>query len=524
MVRYGDDDKGEKAFPAYRIDRKQRDPPAAASRATLASAGCVGLGVLLFSRLHYAPKYLFFFDNANFAFALRRFDPALHQPQPPGYPLFVALLHAIDLLANDANRALIIAGLLGSAVALALLWLWTNSMLGRSAAYMATVLLLLHPVFWVAGVANPVRVFLAVVATGAGWAAWETMTSATPARAFYRAAAILGLAAGFRPETLVLLAPMWLTVGLYRRLSGRAILIGFSILLASTATWLTPMAVRMGGFGPMWRVFAEYVRIRSIGYTVAYGASAGQSLTTIRRALIWTLGMTVVWIWVLPLVWRRFRSLWDQARILLIVVALLPALLFHMLIHVRDIDQTLISIPITCIVGGAVLASISSRKAMVAACLVALFGSYWCFRRPFFSDMTGASGSGIRWVEAWTSSTYEALDRIGSEPGTTLVWYGAVVPWRNVSYYYPNLPLLVISTDAPFWVRGGSSEPPTIEPDGAVGLPSSTKHIILGLSSVESDTAAHGWPEARRVGPLICLDVNGGERLQLGGLGLHVER
>lgn len=498
------DGKGEKALPVF--------------------AGCAGLVVLLFSRLHYAPKYLFFFDNANFAFALRRFDPALHQPQPPGYPMFVALLHAIDALVGEPNRALVTAGLAGSAVALALLWLWTDRMFGRSPAYMAAALLLLHPVFWLAGVANPVRVFLAVVVTATGWAAWETMTSAAPERAFYVAAATLGLTAGFRPETLILLAPMLFTVGIYRKLRGRAMLIGLSILLGATAVWLAPMAVRMGGFGPMFRVFADYVRARSVEYTVAYGASAKQSLTTIRRSLAWTLGMTVVWIWVLPLVWRRFRAFWDTPRVLLAFVALLPAVLFHTLIHARDIDQTLISIPVTCLVGGVALASIPSRKAMMTAALVALIGSYWCFRRPFSPDMLGASGRAIRYVEEWTNSTYDALNRVKSEPGTILVWYDAVVPWRNVSYYYPDLPLLAISPQPPFWVRGFVSELPVTEADGTVDLPPSTKHIVLGLSYIEASAAERRWPGARRVGPLICLDVNGDERLQLGAVGLHVER
>jgi hypothetical protein len=61
-------------------------------------AAFIGLAVLVYSRVHYAPKYLFFFDNANFAFALRHFDSAKHQPQPPGYPMFVALLHTIDIV------------------------------------------------------------------------------------------------------------------------------------------------------------------------------------------------------------------------------------------------------------------------------------------------------------------------------------------------------------------------------------------------------------------------------------------
>src|SRR5512133_989668 len=32
-------------------------------------------------------------DSINFALGLRHFDPALHQPHPPGYPVYMLLGH-----------------------------------------------------------------------------------------------------------------------------------------------------------------------------------------------------------------------------------------------------------------------------------------------------------------------------------------------------------------------------------------------------------------------------------------------
>jgi hypothetical protein len=485
-----------------------------------ALALCGGLAVLVFSRLHYAPKYLFYFDNANFALALRRFDPALHQPQPPGYPLFVALLHLIDAMVGNPNRSLLVVGLVGSVAALALLWVWADRMCGRIPAHLATALLLFHPVFWLAGVVNPVRVFLAAAVTGTGLCAWETMTSATPMRALYWTAATLGLLAGFRPDALILLAPLCLTVGIYRKVSPKILFLAVVILAASTSVWLLPMAARLGGLGSLWQLFSAYVRERSAGYTVAYGASTEASLATIRRALVWTLGMTVVWIWVIPFVWGRFASFWDRPRILLVAAALLPALLFHGLVHIRDIDQTLISIPVTCLVGGVVLASIPSRKAMIAVSVVAIFASAWSFRRPIFPEMRAASGSAIRYVDDWTKSTYAALDQIKGEPGTLAVWYDAVVPWRNVTYYYPALPLLVVSEEGSHLVNGGE-ERLTVAPDGSVAIPRFARKLVLGLSYEEAKRAEQRWPRARRVGPLILLDLEGGESLEIGTLRLH---
>src|SRR5215211_7605767 len=68
-------------------------------------------------------------DSINFALGLHHFDPALHQPHPPGYPVYIALgrlsLGAIHLVAPaiDPGRAEALALAIWSAIggALALL-------------------------------------------------------------------------------------------------------------------------------------------------------------------------------------------------------------------------------------------------------------------------------------------------------------------------------------------------------------------------------------------------------------------
>jgi hypothetical protein len=48
-------------------------------------------------------------DSINFALGLRDFAPGLHQPHPPGYPVYIALAHLVytplRLLAPELPRA-----------------------------------------------------------------------------------------------------------------------------------------------------------------------------------------------------------------------------------------------------------------------------------------------------------------------------------------------------------------------------------------------------------------------------------
>ena len=87
-----------------------------------------------------APKRLYFFDSANFALALEDFNPALHQPQPPGYPSFVGLTRLIHLFVADPQRVFLIAGLLSAWCAVLLIAALGTRMFGWSAGLLAAAL------------------------------------------------------------------------------------------------------------------------------------------------------------------------------------------------------------------------------------------------------------------------------------------------------------------------------------------------------------------------------------------------
>ena len=66
----------------------------------------LGVGTVL-SRLPFQIDILNNHDAVNYALALDHFDMRLHQPQPPGYPLYIILGRAFNLVFHDHLAALV---------------------------------------------------------------------------------------------------------------------------------------------------------------------------------------------------------------------------------------------------------------------------------------------------------------------------------------------------------------------------------------------------------------------------------
>lgn len=475
--------------------------------------GLAAAVLLVGSRVIYAPRYLFYFDSVNFALAIQHFDPRAHQPQPPGYPLFVALLKLLDLITHDARLDLEFSGLIGSAAGIGLVWLWTTAVFGRRAGWAAAALLLMNPVFWIAGIVNPVRTFLVVVVGACALLSWKCLIAPNPRPWFYVAAAALGGLSGFRPECLALLFPLWTAIGFYRKLDIHGWWKGSGILAVTTLLWLTPLVVRTGGIVSTYHLFSHYLLTQSRGYTLFFGAGAKQSQVNVYRVLIWNFESAIAWIWAIPFAWRRLRDGWTQPHTLLLGFSFVPPFLFHALVHVRNVDQTLITIPVVCVLGGAVLSRLPTRPAVVAATAFALLVNFSNFRRPVLSEMNAASRGEIRYVNDWTKSTFAALDPLRQDHNAAWIWGDSIVSWRQVSYYYPENHVLDLESDVPMWLYSRQGTLADCQ-ENVVIVPVAHR-LVLGVSYGQANTLA-ALPGAERRGPLVILPWGPGAEVRVG--------
>ena len=238
------------------------------------------VALLLLTRIPAASQYLSV-DNVNLALALEHFDPRIHQPQPPGYPFFVAFARVVNLLFHNAEKTFLAISLLVSGLCLPLTVALGRRMFDRWVGQAAAVLLLLNPVFWFAGLEGPLRPNLALFSLLTAYCAWRTW-SGDRSFVIWGACAV-GIGSGFRPDLLVLLAPIWLFSAWVGTRSIKTILLGGGVLALTVLVWTGALAYSVGGVRELVNLTSSYLADQSRGESVVFGASTAAWFHQINR-------------------------------------------------------------------------------------------------------------------------------------------------------------------------------------------------------------------------------------------------
>ncbi len=393
------------------------------------------------TRWPLAPRYPYYFDSGNFALSLEQFNPALHQPQPPGYAFFVGLIRLIHLWVERPERVLLVAGLLAACAATLLIRMLAAELFGRTAGILAAALLASNPVFWFAGVTNQIRLFLSLIAVGIGLLAWRALTR--PARPYWFSAACagLGLAGGFRPEAALLLAPVGLWVWSATGRSPRRLAIGAACFTACSLPWIAVTVMAVGGIHPTVDMLWTYADSQFHGTSAVFGATGRAAYKMFASALVWNLLGAVVWLWAVP--FARLRT-WNpdlRRQATFLSIAFLPPFLFSAFIHIGDPDQGLASISILCVAGGAVLAAflhrIGSHRAYAASSAIVLAHALLFFLPP--TRLAQASSyRAVLAVDRLTTNAITAIQDLDCDGPVTIVHYASPVSSRHLAYYFPD--------------------------------------------------------------------------------------
>lgn len=393
------------------------------------AAAALLLALLLLTRWPFHPAIFLTFDNVNFALGLERFNPAEHRPQPPGYPLFIDLAHLIGSVVSDVHLIFLLAGIVGAFVASWMTWKLGTSMAGPAAGLAAGLLVIVHPAVWSANLLNPVRVWLAAGSATIAWLAWECRGNDQKRRWMWPAAwFVLGIAGGFRPELTVLLLPLLIFAG-WRRGTTLSEWIGAIVSLAlGVLPWLAQVVLAVGGADAYFRLLRGYLREQSQNTSVLYGGTVIEAARMAGRAIIWLFAGAAGWIW--------FAGSRRIPNVPFFLLWALPPFVFVTLVHSAEPGHVLVLVPVIAVAGGAVLAQFKlPQKAFAILVPAALF----LFPLP---GPTGASSlKAVRQVESRTAALLGSIR--AENPAFVRVTTDAPVAWRIISFYFPEIAVLV---------------------------------------------------------------------------------
>jgi hypothetical protein len=410
---------------------------------------CAVAVVLTVAWIPFAPARLFDFDAVNFALALDYFQPAAHQPQPPGYPLYVALTKAIHLFVDDVAFAFLIAGLLGATVAVVLLWILGEQMFGRRTGVLAALLFMTNPILWQTGMSDQVRIYIAVISIAIALSVWPGWEGNYTWRRFAWSGFLLGFLAGFRPEMLVSMAPLPFIAAMRSRMKLQHYVLSAVALAVGMAPWFVVLLVRVGGVSGFIAMMQVY--------------SAEQAASHMFSSAFWWASLGVAaWCPAIVLVrWGRVAG-GQKGQSYFLLIWFLSLFLFSVVVHIAASGHSLGFIPVLCLAGGWILSEVGAtrnRLLMVLCLLAALSLNVVFFFKPYASEVREASYPHVAGIGDVAEAALEKVDRITQQNHAFLVSDDAWVSWRILQYYYPKTPLIYMpgpmapaDTNLPVWL------------------------------------------------------------------------
>lgn len=394
-------------------------------------AGAVGV-----TRFAFRSHFLYDIDSVNFALAIGRFDPRVHQPHPPGYFLYVCLGRLLNFVFHDANLSLVVLSVLASCGAAVIIYRLALEWFGQSVARFAGSLFLFSPLAWFHGTVALTYSVEAFFSALLGLLCWRVFCG--NGRLIIPAGIVLGISAGIRPSSLLFLGPLFLWS--LRGATWRRALSGATALLLTLAAWFLPMIVASGGYEAYFGALFSLWRLVPSRGTVFNSSPA----TSIAR--VFTIGFIYLLIFgaasIAPLAARHRTEASDPRKKAFTAVWAAPALCFFTFIFLKFVNSgylLLLSPPACLWLGhwaGEWYKNAEWRRSFkystIAVCaavnvLIFLASPLYCSYRS------------VRRFEAQLKGIEAALPQIGPPGDMLIVGFDShFLGYRHAGYYLPG--------------------------------------------------------------------------------------
>jgi len=425
-----------------------------ATRNTQLTTALVLFLITVLSRIPFRSQILYHWDSVNFAFAMRKFDVAAEQPQPPGYIVYVWLCRLVDVIFHDPQATMVWISIVSSALAVVALYLLGRAMWGQQVGVIAALLLASSPLFWFYGeIALPhtLDTFLVILSV---WLLYEVMRGRNGY--LIPAVVVLALAGGVRQQTLVFLLPVILFA--VRRVGLRRLFLAGAMGAVLCLGWFIPLVANTGGVRGYLEVMGKFSERFQQSTSVLMGAGWRGVAYNVRKLAIytaygWGLAAVPAVLYAGWSLWRRRRPRWERWFFLGLWAG--PTLVFYSFVHMGQQGLVFVFLPALLLVSAVGLERLVEAWArrqwwlwVTAAFLVLINVGIFCLVPEY------PLGPGTQ--RLLTRATLVNSDRYYQErfaaiqenfpPEHTVIM---AANWHHLEYYLPTYTLLRLDQGPP---------------------------------------------------------------------------
>lgn len=452
--------------------------------------------LIVITRLPFREHMLHDWDSVNFSLALRKFDVIHHQPQPPGYILFVALAKLANYLFRDPNSSFVALAIAFSVLSVVIFFrvalrLYHN----LQVAVVACVLLAASPLMWFEGEIASIYTAGCFAALLVAFTSWNLLER--PGR---REALISGLsfaiATGLRPDQLLLMLPVWLFPFVRKRSCGAYFLYAVAIFVPGYLSWYLPTAWSVGGIHTYSGLVSDEF-LRSVRGTSIFWGAGLKSVAISSAKVALALGTAVGFFPLAVVAGRLTRrpapgpepgQAGHRDQQLFLAAWIVPSLLFYALVHMGQQGYVLLCLPAVILAGTASLyKNVGHHPNAWWSLVVAVVAGNALLFLVFPSPLTAAGGIRNRqavpvareltYRESVADIYFRKAADLSEDMVLVLPSRGTIyMDFRRLSYRFPNhvvfgirdwhpngLPVIEVSPhdypDAPALVPSGSAAP-----------------------------------------------------------------
>ena len=393
------------------------------------------MAVTAITRFAFRSHYLYDIDSVNFALALRRFDPGVHQPHPPGYFLYICLGRLFNAVFHNANTAFVAISILFSCGAVAAIYALARNWFGRSAALFAGAIFVFSPIAWFHGTVALTYIVESFFSALTGYLCWRICCGST--RFILPAALVVGIASGFRPSSLLFLGPLLLFSLSKASLRQAAGAVGF--LLLTLLAWFVPMIRISGGNTYFSSLVSLWLTVPS--KTMVFNSSAANSL--VRAAVIAGIyclcfGCAAI----LPLLRDRTNSLLNRPKTVFTWIWIAPGLLFFLFVYLKFVNSgyLLVLVPPVCVWMGLWASTSYAKLRIPTVCKVLAVTACAALNTAIFiAAPVYCSYREVRRFETELRNVVRDLPYIASPRDTIIVGFDShFLGYRHAGYYLPD--------------------------------------------------------------------------------------